>query len=205
MTSDALRALAKKAGPNVQRVVYLDAAYDLIRAELLPEAPARASVAMTFGFPVRGASTAKVIGECHHLVKAQKQDQKKFICIHPAIWKAKDGLVVLATLAHEMAHAALPVGTKHGPAFAKLVTRIGLEGKPTATSAGPQFKTWFKQAEKSLPKFPGGIDLTFKLKKQTTRLRLFECQCDPPVKVRVGRDEFEATCNVCEEAFEVRS
>lgn len=205
MTSDALKSLAKKAGPNVQRALYLDAAYDLIRAELMNEAPPRASVALAFSFPTRGATTAKVLGQCLHLAKVKKQVQKKFLVLHPAIWKAKDGLRVLGTLAHEMAHAALPVGTKHGPAFAKLVTRIGLEGKPTATTEGPAFKQWAEKAYRRLPPFPGGIDLTFEVKKQTTRLRLFECQCDPPVKVRVGRDEFDATCNACECLFEVKS
>lgn len=201
MNSDALHTLAKKAGPNVQRAVYLDAAYDLIKAELMKEAPARASVALAFSFPVQGGRSGKRIGECHHLTKAKKQDQKKFLVIHPNVWKAKDGLEVCAVLAHEMAHAALPVGTAHRRPFQVLVTRIGLTGKPTATTPGLEFRAWFKKAEKRLPKFPGGIDLTFTVKKQTTRLRLFECGCEEPVKVRIGRDEFDATCNVCGDLF----
>jgi hypothetical protein len=202
MTPDALRSLAKKAGPNVQRAVYLDAAYDLIREELMAEAPARSAVALAFSFPTRGATTAKVIGQCHHLKKSRrKQATKKFLVLHPAIWKSESGLQVVETLAHEMAHAALPEGTKHGAAFKNLVTRIGLTGKPTATVPGPEFKAWFKRAEKKLPRFPGGIDLSFAVKKQTTRLRLFECECEEPVKVRIGRDEFDATCNLCEEPF----
>jgi hypothetical protein len=34
-----------------------------------------------------------------------------------------------------------------------------------------------------------------------SRLRLFECECVPPVKARVARDEFAATCNCCNGAF----
>lgn len=34
-----------------------------------------------------------------------------------------------------------------------------------------------------------------------SRLRLFECECVPPVKVRVARDHFDATCNCCHTLF----
>lgn len=34
-----------------------------------------------------------------------------------------------------------------------------------------------------------------------SRLRLWECECDKPVKVRVASDDFRATCDVCEQAF----
>jgi hypothetical protein len=34
-----------------------------------------------------------------------------------------------------------------------------------------------------------------------SRLRLYECECTPPVKVRVARDTFDATCNCCTRPF----
>lgn len=34
-----------------------------------------------------------------------------------------------------------------------------------------------------------------------SRLRLFVCACDPPVRVRVARDNFLATCNTCSQMF----
>lgn len=34
-----------------------------------------------------------------------------------------------------------------------------------------------------------------------SRLRLFECECMPAVKVRVARDEFAATCDCCHAHF----
>jgi hypothetical protein len=34
-----------------------------------------------------------------------------------------------------------------------------------------------------------------------SRLRLFHCECTPPVKARVARDEFDATCNHCGSSF----
>lgn len=34
-----------------------------------------------------------------------------------------------------------------------------------------------------------------------SRLRLFECECVPPIKVRASRDELDATCNCCRGLF----
>ena len=34
-----------------------------------------------------------------------------------------------------------------------------------------------------------------------SRLRLFECACATPIKVRVARDEFDCTCNTCNTVF----
>lgn len=35
-----------------------------------------------------------------------------------------------------------------------------------------------------------------------SRLRLWECHCDKPVKVRIASDDFQATCKVCGTDFE---
>ncbi len=35
-----------------------------------------------------------------------------------------------------------------------------------------------------------------------SRLRLWECQCDKPVKVRIASDDFQAHCDKCEQPFE---
>jgi hypothetical protein len=37
-----------------------------------------------------------------------------------------------------------------------------------------------------------------------SRLRLYECKCERPIKVRVASDAFDATCNACGSAFERR-
>lgn len=34
-----------------------------------------------------------------------------------------------------------------------------------------------------------------------SRLRLYECKCKKPVKVRVASDYFAATCNKCKRPF----
>lgn len=34
-----------------------------------------------------------------------------------------------------------------------------------------------------------------------SRLRLFTCECVPPLRVRIARDEFDCTCNTCNTEF----
>lgn len=191
---------AVPTGNSVARATYLEHAYLHIRTNLLPEAPALAAIALAFSFPIRHARTAKVIGECHH-VSDKKSTERHLITIHPHVWNG-GALQVLAVLAHEMAHACLPLKAGHRRPFALLVERIGLEGPPTATVPGGAFMKFVGDANRVLPKFPGGIPLTFKAgKKQTTRMRLYECSCEPVIKIRTGRDDLDCTCNECGENF----
>ena len=57
-------------GANSERIAWLEQAYNLLRSELLPEAPER--VTITFGFPSKGArpSRNQRIGEYAHFLKA---------------------------------------------------------------------------------------------------------------------------------------
>lgn len=48
----------------------------------------------------------------------------------------------LATLAHELIHAAVGCQHGHDAIFSRAVRAIGLIGKPTATVAGPDFALW---------------------------------------------------------------
>jgi hypothetical protein len=52
-----------------------------------------------------------------------------------------DPIVVAAILAHELVHAAVGLECGHKGAFRKVATRIGLEGKMTATWPGAAFKS----------------------------------------------------------------
>ncbi len=184
---------------SIDRANYLSAAYDLIGSQLIKKAPKRSKVALAFSFPTRGATTAKVIGQCHQLTD-KKAKEKHLIVVHPVVWKG-GAIEVLHVLAHEMAHASLPPKTGHKKPFAELVESIGLEGKPTHTTPGPKFRSWCAKSKSKLPKFPAAISLAFKVKKQTTRLRLFECKCEAPIKLRVGRDELNVKCLDCNKTF----
>lgn len=53
-----------------------------------------------------------------------------------------DPIATLATLAHEILHAAVGCAEGHNANFARAARAIGLDGKPTATVAGPDFAEW---------------------------------------------------------------
>lgn len=76
-------------------------------------------------------SRSNHIGECY-------QDARgAHIAIRPSL---QDELSIAAVLVHELCHAALPMGTGHGPAFQKLAKRVGLVKPWTATVAGAALK-----------------------------------------------------------------
>ena len=186
---------------NAAQQTYLEAAYAAIRADILPEAPILDSVIVTYGFPSRGAGSRKrkTIGECWP-AQIAPAGYAAAIFIHPCQWTAP--IDVLHVLLHEMIHAATPecVKSPHRGAFVKLMKRVGLVGKPTATEPGPELTERLNALGATLPPFPAAhLDARSKEKKGS-RLRLYQCVC--PVKVRVASDDFDATCNVCETPFE---
>ena len=81
----------------------------------------------------------------------------------------------LPTLAHELAHAYLPVNTGHKRPFAKLVAELGLVGKPTSTRAGESFNTDMQAIADVLGEYPHAALDTSNIKKQGTRMIKIEC------------------------------
>src|SRR5689334_19339861 len=47
---------------------------------------------------------------------------------------------VTVVLAHELVHAAIGIAARHGKAFRRVASRIGLVGQMAATTAGPEFE-----------------------------------------------------------------
>lgn len=148
------------------------------------------------GFPsTRALSTKKRrIGECWRSGEPNTQ-----VYISPVLDTPLD---VLGTLVHELLHATLPKGTGHKGLFKREMKNVGLEGKPTETTIGEALSHCLNDLAGELGVYPHKAITASELerKKQTTRLRLYECAC--PVKVRVASDEFDATCNVCQSKFE---
>lgn len=71
-----------------------------------------------------------VIGQCFHEVHTEDGTVHMLVC--PTL--GKEVTRVLDVLLHEMIHASLGAGAKHGPQFKKLATEFGLVGKMTATT-----------------------------------------------------------------------
>lgn len=109
------------------RETWLLAAVELLRpllktSECELKAPVKVSI---------GVGTKKAIGFCYNAECAHdKVTRHVFICA-----RLTDTTEVLATLLHELVHAGLPDGVKHGKPFRTVVRALGLAGKPTATYA----------------------------------------------------------------------
>lgn len=114
------------------------------------------------------------LGFCYH--KACAADEIPQIYINPLIdptdLAAPQG--ILATLCHELIHAALPDGAGHKKTFAKWATEIGLEGKPTHTAAGQGLVLKNAALAEALGDFPHAALVPNK-PKQTTRM--VKCWC----------------------------
>lgn len=154
-------------------------------------------VAVSCGFPSKSALSrkSKRVGECWDGSCAA--DNRPQIFVTPLY---ADRVEVLGVLVHEMVHAAVGCAVGHKGSFKKVAVKMGLEGKMTATTVGPALKECLNALADKLGDYPhSALVASTKDKKQTTRLRKYICQCG--VIVRVAKDDFEATCNLCDGQF----
>jgi len=147
---DGLRADFEKAG------------YPLTQAE----------IRISAGFPSRGARSrqSQRIGECWDSTAIS--DGICQIYVSPVL---EDPARVLGVLVHELVHAA--VGCKHGHKgpFRKAALALGLTGKMTATTEGPELLQRLATLSARLGPYPhAALDATGR-KKQTTRMLKAEC------------------------------
>lgn len=131
----------------------------------LPE-KIRASV----GFMFRGG---KAIGQCWH--EAASTDGTREIFVIPTL---DDSYRIADVLTHELAHTLFGPDEKHGKNFKAAVTKLGLEGKATATVAGPGWLEWASPILEELGSIPHArLDPTLSgVKKQKTYL--LKCECE---------------------------
>lgn len=132
----------------------------------LPE-KIRASV----GFMFRGG---KAIGQCWH--EAASTDGTREIFVIPTL---DDSYRIADVLTHELAHTLFGPDEKYGRNFKAAVTKLGLEGKATATIAGPGWLEWASPILEDLGRIPhAAIDPTLSgVKKQKTYLIKASCTC----------------------------
>ena len=158
-------------------------------------------VHVSVGFPSKRATAARnrCIGEAWH-GEGQKNG-KGHLFISPTL----DGPGALETLVHEHVHAFLPADVGHGPAFKRAASKVGLEGKPTATHAGKALKASLAKLETKLGGYPHDkLNVNAGKKRQTTRLLKVECApCD--YVARVTRKPLDAygppICPGCNESM----
>jgi len=160
---------------------------------------ATAPVRVSCGWPSRGGmgKGKHTIGQC--FPQEMCADGVSQIFVSPRI---AESIEVLGTLLHELIHAADRCKHGHGREFSQPARRLGLVGPPTATEVGPELRQVLQTFIDHMGPYPHAPIVVREKTKVGSRLRLFECGCDPPVKVRVARDEFRAICCECEELFQ---
>jgi hypothetical protein len=158
---------------TITREQWLSKATEELRAlfkqhgEALPH-----EVRSSCGFPSKGAlgNRNRTLGQCWSATASA--DSHAEIFISPTI---SDSSRVLDILAHELIHAIHP-GDGHGSKFGRTARAIGLEGKLTATTAGPEFLAWAGPVLERLGVYPhADLVPANAIKKQSTRM--LKCLC----------------------------
>lgn len=133
--------------------------------------PIPAKVRASIGFTSVGLRGAR-IGECWS--DQASADATFEIFIVPGM---DDASRVADILTHELVHAAVGLKAGHGPAFGKAARALGLTGKLTATTAGPEWHQWADPILKRMGALPHAklAGASSGPKKQTTRMLKAEC------------------------------
>jgi hypothetical protein len=133
-------------------------------------------VRLSVGFSSKGRKS-NVIGECWY--KEATADAVPQVFVHPML---SDPLEVAAVLAHELVHAFLGEGKKHGPEFRAVAVALGLTGPMRATVPGEEFKQAIAPVLELVGPYPhgalkpAGTVTTSAGPKQTTRMKKVECE-----------------------------
>jgi hypothetical protein len=175
------------------------------------EIPLPAKLHLSVGFPAKGALARRKrrIGECW--APSVSADGVHHIFISPLLG---DPIEVLATLVHELLHAAVGVEHAHKGQFISGMKKVGLVGKPTATEAGEALRAELVELVEVLGTYPhAALDpKQLERKKQTTRMLKATCPNGDSVggkvyTVRMTRLHIEAfgapVCPKCGEQMRV--
>jgi hypothetical protein len=122
------------------------------------------------GFPLtRARSLYRKVGD--HFAPDASEDATHQIFISPVI---DDSIEVLGVLMHELSHAV--TGAEHGKEFKNCVSKLWLEGKPSETKVGAEFRSNFAPILESLGMYPHAkLNVGSNYKAQTTRMLKAVC------------------------------
>lgn len=168
------KATARK--PRMNREEWLTA-YMGELAKTLMEPARKGSTAdiknwrISCGWP-GGGSARTAIGQCWSVKSSNDGTTQMFIS--PLLASAEE---VDHVILHEMVHASVGLECGHKGDFRKFATQLGMTGKMTATTAGPELRKALNAITKKLGKYPhAGMKPTdTDRKKQTTRMIKLEC------------------------------
>src|SRR6185369_14143006 len=137
----SLRAQQESADKSrivtLNREAWLQAAVEEMRPIFRGHGYEGHDLQVSVGWPSRGGlgNAKRTIGQCWF--GETTADKKPQLFISPLTDEVTAPQGVLATLVHEVVHVVAGSDAKHGPRFVKVMKKVGLVDKPTATSAGP--------------------------------------------------------------------
>jgi len=158
---------------------------------VLPKGTIIPPVKVSVGWP-KGASDRKTAGQCFSK-KMSHDEATHHVFISPML---TDPVDVLRTGLHEVIHALVGVEVQHRGEFARLAGSVGLLKPWTSTPASDELRLKLQDIAAGLGEYPH-VGLAPGMKKQTTRMKLYECLCSPPQKVRKAGRRLNATCDDC--------
>lgn len=134
------------------------------------ELPADCKVSV--GFP-GGGSARKRIGECWPRERSSLKVNEIFL--NPAMNSVPK---LMDVLVHEAIHAADNCASGHKGFFRRTAKSVGLTGKMTATSAGPELAKWIEATIAKMPAFDyGSLNLDGRKKQSTRMLKVICGEC----------------------------
>jgi hypothetical protein len=164
------------------REQYLLAAINLMKPLFTRAGFELPPVHVSTGFPSTKALSAKntAIGQCWP--NEASEDKVNHIFISPLLPDAMDlrpgdGCGVLPTLLHEGVHAAVGCACGHKGAFRKAALALGLDGKMTATHAGPELRASLEALLPKLGKYPHSKLEPTKSGRKKQGTRMIKCEC----------------------------
>jgi len=163
------------ANTYATRDEWLTAAVNMLNADVFEPAGIErlnASWRIACSWP-GGGSARKRIGECWP--SGSSDDATREMFISPA---EDDPLEVLGIVAHEMIHAIDDCEHGHRGPFRTMALAIGLEGKMTATTSGPELTVKLEKISQALGPYPHAKINLQDRKKQTTRMIKIVCLDD---------------------------
>lgn len=165
--------------PELNREAWLHLAVEKLRPIFLGHGFTIPQLRVSVGWPSAGglasAGKSKTIGQCWY--GTATSDGKPQLFISPLLEDPIAPYGVLPVLMHEIAHTVAGPDAKHGPQFAKIATKLGLEGKPTATFAGEDLIARLALLSTELGPFPHvKINPMSNKPKQSCRQHKAECE-----------------------------
>lgn len=163
--------------PSLSRQKWLEQALTALRGHFakaghtVPD-----NVRVSIGWP-HGARGGKgnpdTIGQCWDSIASS--DKHFEIFISPAL---KDGARIVDVMAHELCHVIAGHKAGHKGPFKQVAISIGLEGKMTATTAGPVMVEWAAAFIKRHGEYPAGSLSSVKGGRKKQGTRLLKCECE---------------------------